>query len=39
MSERDFTGKTVLVVDDDEDFLLQQHLHLEAAGFRVVDRG
>jgi DNA-binding response OmpR family regulator len=27
---------TVLLVDDDEDFLIQQKLQLEAAGFRVV---
>lgn len=28
--------KTVLVVDDDEDFLTQQQMTLENAGFRVV---
>ncbi len=28
--------KTILVVDDDPDFLLQQQLQLEAAGFRVL---
>lgn len=28
--------KTVLLVDDDEDFLFQQRMLLEAAGFRVV---
>jgi two-component system, OmpR family, response regulator len=26
----------VLLVDDDEDFLLQQRVHLEAAGFQVL---
>jgi CheY-like chemotaxis protein len=39
MSERNFNGKTVLVVDDDEDFLAQQQLHLQAAGFTVVTAG
>ena len=28
--------KTILVVDDDPDFLLQQRMQLEAAGFRVL---
>ncbi len=28
--------KTILVVDDDEDFRLQQKVQLEAAGFRVL---
>lgn len=39
MTERNFSGKTVLIVDDDEDFLLQQRLHLEAAGFNVISAG
>jgi len=39
MTERNFTGKTVLIVDDDEDFLLQQRLHLEAVGFSVISAG
>lgn len=39
MSERDFAGFNVLVVDDDEDFLLQQKLQLEAAGFTVRTAG
>jgi two-component system, OmpR family, response regulator len=30
------TTKTILVVDDDPDFLLQQRMQLEAAGFRVL---
>lgn len=30
-------GKTVLMFDDDPDFLLAQKTRLEAAGFRVVD--
>jgi len=30
------TTKTILVVDDDPDFLLQQRLQLEGAGFRVL---
>ena len=30
------TQPLVLLVDDDEDFLFQQRLQLEAAGFRVV---
>jgi len=30
---------TVLVVDDDEDFLLQQKIGLESAGFRVISAG
>jgi CheY-like chemotaxis protein len=30
------TQHTILVVDDDEDFLLQQKVQLESAGFRVV---
>jgi CheY-like chemotaxis protein len=29
-------GKTILVVDDDEDFLLQTRMQLEAAGFKVL---
>jgi two-component system, OmpR family, response regulator len=29
--------RTVLVVDDDEDFRLQMKLQLEAAGFKVLD--
>lgn len=29
--------KTILVVDDDYDFRLQQRLHLEDAGYRVID--
>jgi CheY-like chemotaxis protein len=28
--------KTILVVDDDPDFLLQQQMQLEAAGYRVL---
>ena len=33
----DVTGNpTVLLVDDDDDFLFQQRLQLEAAGFRVL---
>ena len=28
--------RTVLLVDDDEDFLFQQRVHLEAAGFHVL---
>jgi two-component system, OmpR family, response regulator len=31
------TQRTVLVVDDDEDFRLQMKLQLEAAGFKVLD--
>ena len=31
-----FQGKTVLVVDDDPDFLLQTRLQLETVGFRVL---
>ncbi len=31
------TKKTVLLVDDDPDFLLQQKLQLEAAGFDVLE--
>ncbi len=30
------TGKTVLLVDDDVDFVAQERLHLEAAGFKVL---
>lgn len=29
-------SRTILVVDDDPDFILQQRLQLEAAGFRVL---
>lgn len=29
-------GKTILVVDDDEDFLTQTRMQLEAAGYKVV---
>ena len=35
MSESN-TKKTVLLVDDDDDFLFQHRLHLETAGFDVV---
>ena len=30
------TKRTVLLVDDDEDFLFQHRLHLETAGFNVL---
>jgi two-component system, OmpR family, response regulator len=30
----DATGKTVLIVDDDPDFLLQQKVQFEAAGYK-----
>ena len=30
------TAKTILVVDDDEDFRLQQEMQLKAAGFEVL---
>lgn len=33
------TKHTILVVDDDEDFLLQEKLQLEAAGFKVLAAG
>lgn len=32
---RNNTGKTVFLVDDDIDFLMQQKIQLEAAGFQV----
>lgn len=32
-------AKTILLVDDDEDFLFQQKVQLEAIGFRVVTAG
>ena len=32
----DHTKKTILVVDDDEDFLLQQKMQLTGAGFKVL---
>jgi len=32
-------GKTILLVDDDEDFLLQTRMQLEAAGCKVVTAG
>lgn len=31
------TGKTILVVDDDVDYLYQQKVELEAAGYRVAE--
>lgn len=31
------TPKTVLVVDDDEDYRFQQKVQLEAAGFKVIE--
>lgn len=31
--------KTILVVDDDEDFLFQQKVQLEAAGYKVITAG
>jgi CheY-like chemotaxis protein len=33
----EITGKTILMFDDDPDFLLAQKTRLEAAGFKVVD--
>lgn len=33
------SSKTVLVVDDDVDFLAQEKLHLERAGYRVITAG
>lgn len=33
------SSKTVLVVDDDVDFLAQEQLHLERAGYRVITAG
>lgn len=33
------TAKTILVVDDDEDFRLQQEMQLKAAGFEVLTAG
>ncbi len=32
-------NKTILVVDDDEDFLFQQKVQLEAAGYKVITAG
>ena len=32
----DESPKTVLLVDDDEDFLLQQKVHVQAAGYETV---
>ncbi|MBI5544772.1 MAG: response regulator [Deltaproteobacteria bacterium] len=32
-------NKTILLVDDDEDYLLQTRMQLEAAGFKVVTAG
>jgi CheY-like chemotaxis protein len=36
MHDRSFGDKTVLIVDDDEDFLAQQQMQLEAIGFAVL---
>jgi len=32
----DYSGKTVLLVDDDHDYLMQMQMQLEAAKFKVV---
>lgn len=34
-----FTGKTILVVDDDSDYLFQSKTRLEALGFHVITAG
>jgi two-component system alkaline phosphatase synthesis response regulator PhoP len=37
MSKTDTAAKTILVFDDDPDYLLQTRLRLEAAGYKVVE--
>ena len=36
MGNQQPTGKTILVVDDDPDFLLQEQVMLQAAGYEVI---
>jgi CheY-like chemotaxis protein len=35
-AEKNVTSKTILVVDDDPDFLLQTQMYLKACGFQVL---